>query len=171
MDVLMPRSSVPGLAWPGLPGTAGVAMLALQYQLEQSQWWPPDVVRQQQVRQLQALPSHACGTVPFYRDRLGEAGFAPDRRLTADTWARIPVLGRAEIRRRRRRCSAPECGPDEIEVTLVVEKTLSGEQEGRLREALNRHLGHPFAYRFTYVDEIPRSAGGKFEDFRVEPES
>ena len=64
----MPRSSVPGLAWPGLPGTARVTMPALQYQLEQSQWWPPDVVRQQQFRQPQALLSHACGTVPFYRD-------------------------------------------------------------------------------------------------------
>ncbi len=53
----------------------------------------------------------------------------------------------------------------------MVEKTLRGEQEGRLREALNRHLGHPFAYRFTYVDEIPRSASGKYEDFRVELES
>jgi len=79
MDGLMPRSSVPGLAWPGLPGTAGI--------------------------------------------------------------------------------------------TLVVEKTLSGEQEDRLREAVNKGLGHSFAYRFTYVDEIPRSAGGKYEDFRVELES
>ena len=61
--------------------------------------------------------------------------------------------------------------PDEIEVSLVVEKTLSGEQEGRLREALNRCFGYPFTYRFTYVDEIPRSASGKFEDFRVELES
>ena len=97
MDVLMPRSSVPGLAWPGLPGTAGGTMLALQYQLEQSQWWPPDVVREHQFRQLQALLSHARGTVPFYHDRLREAGFAPDRPLTADTWARIPVLERAEV--------------------------------------------------------------------------
>ncbi len=97
MDVLMPSSSVPGVAWPGLPGTAGVTMLALQYQLEQSQWWPPEVVREQQFRQLQALLSHAWGTVPFYRDRLGEAGFAPDRPLGPDIWARIPVLGRAEV--------------------------------------------------------------------------
>lgn len=97
MDVLVPRSSVFGVTWPGLPGRAGIAMLALQYQLQQSQWWPPDVLREHQFRQLQVLLSHACETVPFYRDRLGEAGFAPDRRLTADTWARIPLLGRAEI--------------------------------------------------------------------------
>ena len=61
--------------------------------------------------------------------------------------------------------------PDEIEVMLVVEKTLSAEQEDRLREALNTRIGHPFTYRFSYVDEIPRSASGKFEDFRVELES
>ncbi len=57
---------------------------------------------------------------------------------------------------------------DEIEVRLAVDGTLSGEQEERLREALNTRLGHPFNYRFTYVDEIPRSASGKHEDFRVE---
>ena len=57
---------------------------------------------------------------------------------------------------------------DEIEVRLAVDGTLSGEQEERLREALNTRLGHPFNYRFTYVDEIPRSASGKYEDFRVE---
>ncbi len=57
---------------------------------------------------------------------------------------------------------------DEIEVRLAVDGTLSGEQEDRLREALNTRLGHPFNYRFTYVDEIPRSASGKHEDFRVE---
>ncbi len=97
MDVLVPRSSVSGVTWPGLPGRAGITMLALQYQLQQSQWWPPDVLREHQFRQLQALLSHACGTVPFYRDRLGEAGFAPDRPLGPDTLARIPLLGRAEI--------------------------------------------------------------------------
>ena len=58
--------------------------------------------------------------------------------------------------------------PDEIEVVLVVEETLTGEQEARLGEALNRRIGHPFTYRFTYMDEIPRSKGGKFEEIRVD---
>ncbi len=97
MDVLMPRSSVPGLAWPGLPGTAGITMLALQYQLQQSQWWPPDALREHQFRQLRLLLSHAFDTVPFYRDRLGEAGFAPDVPLTPGIWDRIPILRRVEV--------------------------------------------------------------------------
>ena len=85
-----------GIHWPAMPGSVDATVLALQYQLQHSQWWPPDVVREHQFRQLQALLSHACGTVPFYGDRLGEAGFAPDRPLGPDTWARIPLLGRAE---------------------------------------------------------------------------
>jgi hypothetical protein len=29
-------------------------------------------------------------------------------------------------------------------------------------------LGHPITLSFNYMDEIPRSANGKFEDFRTE---
>ena len=97
MDVLMPRSSIPGVTWPGLPGRPGATMLALQYQLEQSQWWPPEVLLRQQFRQLRHVLSHGFRTVPFYRDRLAEAGLAPDRPLTPDIWAKIPVLTRTEI--------------------------------------------------------------------------
>ena len=61
--------------------------------------------------------------------------------------------------------------PDEIEVKLVTDKALAAEQEKRLGAALNKHFGHRFTYSFTYVDHIPRSASGKFEDFRVELES
>jgi hypothetical protein len=33
---------------------------------------------------------------------------------------------------------------------------------------ITERLGYPFALTVTYLDEIPRSAGGKFEDFRSE---
>ena len=97
MDVLMPRSSVPGVTWPGLPGTAGVTMLAPQYPLEQSHWWPPEGLLRQRFRQLRHVLLHGFRTIPFYRDRLAEAGLAPDRPLTPDIWAKIPVLTRTKI--------------------------------------------------------------------------
>ncbi len=37
MAVLAPRSSIDGLAWPGLPGGAGTTTLALLYQLGKSE--------------------------------------------------------------------------------------------------------------------------------------
>ena len=54
---------------------------------------------------------------------------------------------------------------DELEFKLVVASPLSTAQETALTAHLQAALGHPFAIRFTYLDEIPRSAGGKFEDF------
>ncbi|MDP6774653.1 MAG: hypothetical protein QGI63_10305, partial [Rhodospirillales bacterium] len=59
---------------------------------------------------------------------------------------------------------------DEIVVKLAVERHLTEREEDGLRELFLRRLGHPFKLRFVYVDEIPRSAGGKYEDFVSEIE-
>ncbi len=40
--MLTPKSTIEGLLWPGLPDRGGQMLLALLYQLEQSQWWPPE---------------------------------------------------------------------------------------------------------------------------------
>jgi len=54
---------------------------------------------------------------------------------------------------------------DEIELKVVVDQELSGEQEVRIKEILKEALGHPFMVRLSYHAALPRSAGGKFEDF------
>lgn len=53
---------------------------------------------------------------------------------------------------------------EEIEARLVVAASLSPDQEVRLAAHLQESLGYPFRMRFTYMDSIPRSAGGKYED-------
>ena len=53
----------------------------------------------------------------------------------------------------------------DIDVRLVVARPLTAEEEERLKSVILEYLGHPFTLGFTYVDEIPRSAGGKYEDF------
>ncbi|MCH9053321.1 MAG: phenylacetate--CoA ligase family protein [Proteobacteria bacterium] len=57
---------------------------------------------------------------------------------------------------------------DEIEVRLVVASPLTPREEDRARAALGKALSDAFAYRFVYVDEIPRSPGGKFEEVKSE---
>ncbi len=37
-----------------------------------------------------------------------------------------------------------------------------------LRALIVKNLKHPFKVSFVYRDDIPRSAGGKYEDFRSE---
>jgi phenylacetate-CoA ligase len=57
---------------------------------------------------------------------------------------------------------------DDIEVALVVARPLTAGEEDRLRELILENLGHSFRLAFCYRDEIPRTASGKFEDFRSE---
>ena len=57
---------------------------------------------------------------------------------------------------------------ESLEIRLVVEPNLSAEQEDKMRTLLAARLGYPFAMTFSYFDEIPRSASGKFEDFKSE---
>ncbi|HJO73082.1 MAG: isochorismatase family protein [Rhodospirillales bacterium] len=54
---------------------------------------------------------------------------------------------------------------DEIAVKLAVERDLTELEEDGLRKLFLRRLGHPSKLRFICVDDIPRSAGGKYEDF------
>ena len=55
-----------------------------------------------------------------------------------------------------------------LEVKLVVPGGLSASETRNLRQMIQSQLGHPFELEFSFHEDIPRSAGGKFEDFRSE---
>ena len=52
--------------------------------------------------------------------------------------------------------------------TVATARALTEDEEAGLRELIGTRLGHGFALRFVYVDEIPRLPSGKYEDFRSE---
>jgi len=56
----------------------------------------------------------------------------------------------------------------DIEVALVTSRPLTADEERRLRELIVGQLGDPFAIVFVYRDSIPRTAEGKYEEFRSE---
>ena len=61
--------------------------------------------------------------------------------------------------------ASPHSGSD-YPAEFVAASRLGSEQEDRLKAALQETLGYPFMITFTYFsDEIPRSAGGKLEQF------
>jgi phenylacetate-CoA ligase len=91
------RSALPGAAWPAVPGPDGAQMLALQFQLEQTQWWTPERLRASQFRQLGLLLRHAHETVPFYRERLDAAVFRAGTEIADGWFASLPRLTRAEV--------------------------------------------------------------------------
>jgi phenylacetate-CoA ligase len=56
----------------------------------------------------------------------------------------------------------------QLDMLLVVLQPLSADDERRLLGWIRTAVGHPFEVAFRYVSTIPRSASGKFEDFRCE---
>ena len=57
---------------------------------------------------------------------------------------------------------------ERLELRLVAARPLSAAEQERVREAFLRDLGGGFRLALAFLDEIPRSAGGKYEDFRCE---
>jgi phenylacetate-CoA ligase len=91
------NSAIGGIAWPGIPAANGASLLAILFQLEQTQWWAPQDLLRRQRDQLQALLAHARAHVPFYRERLRDFGGLPADGDWLEAWRRIAPLTRADI--------------------------------------------------------------------------
>jgi len=91
------KSVVPGVDWPGIPNARGCQLLALQFQLERSQWLCPDEIREQQCLLAWRLFRHAIDRVPFYRQRHQQLRRSQDAVDSVEEWRRLPVLARSDI--------------------------------------------------------------------------
>lgn len=56
----------------------------------------------------------------------------------------------------------------EVEVALVVARPLTAEEQAKLHALILKNLDGDFELSFVYRDSIPRTAEGKYEDFRSE---
>jgi phenylacetate-CoA ligase len=86
-------------AWPAVMTGFPAELMALQRQLDATQWWSAARLRDAQFRQLRLLLAHAAREVPFHARRLRDAGIDPDAELTEAAWARLPVLTRHDVQR------------------------------------------------------------------------
>src|SRR5579859_239448 len=110
-----PRSGVETILWPALMPEFQARLLAIEFQLGQSEWWTEAELREHQLGQLGHLLAHAQATVPFYRDAITAAGFRVGEPLTPEIWARLPILDRAAAQTQRNaltsRAVPPAHGP------------------------------------------------------------
>ena len=67
-------SAVPGMLWPALPSGTAALMMALQHQLEHSQWWAPDRLLSQQLPPHGARGRPGWGSLAVHPPRRGAAG-------------------------------------------------------------------------------------------------
>lgn len=90
------ESRLPGVAWPALPDSHAAQVLALQFQMERTQWLAPQELRVLQLRQLEVLLRHAVATVPYYRERLADL-WPLQSGLSWEIFQRFPLLGRRNL--------------------------------------------------------------------------
>ena len=87
----------PGIVWPAVQGFQDTYALALQFQLDASQWWSPKRLLAHQLHQVQNLIDHAARHVPFYRERLRPFAGLARGALSLGRFRRIPLLTRDDI--------------------------------------------------------------------------
>ncbi len=95
--MIMPfDSALPDVAWPAAVSGRGMATLSFLFQLERTEWWPADRLREGQRTQLGRLIDHARRQVPFYRRRLGTLADA-DGEAFWHAWHDLPLLTRRDV--------------------------------------------------------------------------
>ena len=66
-------------------------------QLEESQYWPPEILAEYQFKKVKALLLHAYDNTDFYRYRFDEAGFSLFNFAHLDDLTRIPPLIKSDL--------------------------------------------------------------------------
>lgn len=88
------RSVVSGIGWPAISSDAAAHLQGLLFQMERSQWLPPEQLRSRQLLQMQLLLRHAQSTVPHYAEALGGLDFDG---LDWEAFQALPLLTRKAL--------------------------------------------------------------------------
>ena len=159
-----PRSAVSGLAWPALPDSVGASLLAIHYQLAQSEWWPAPRLRAAAFRQLTVLLRHARATVPAYAKRLAGLPLDDPEALAAH-WQQVPLLRRADVQAQGEALHSRAVPADH---GRVIEYHTSG-STGRPLRGLETELSHFFFGALNLREHLwqRRDFGGTFAAIRT----
>lgn len=146
----VPHSEIKGNVWPALPGRKGQTVLSLLYQMEQTQWWTPEDIREHQFKQLGALMTQAWQAVPFYRDRFEQAGLSPPFDNLVEQWTNLPILTRKDIQEQGKALYSQKL-PKEHGKTFDIHTSGS---TGKPIRALRTQLALWFWSAFTLRDHL-----------------
>lgn len=162
-----PRSSVSGLTWPALPDSVGASLLAVHYQLAQSEWWPAARLQDATYRQLAVLLRHARDTVPAYAQRLCGVPLDDPQALAAH-WLGVPLLRRAQVQTLGEALHSRAVPADH---GRVIEYHTSG-STGRPLRGLETELSHFFFGALNLREHLwqQRDFSGRFAAIRTQVE-
>ena len=139
-----------GASWPELQPYGYALPLALQFQFQQSEWWPAERLAAQQLRQIHRLIKHAAATVPYHRDRLADLAAVPLGELTFNAFRRAPIMTRSDIQQAGGALISRSVPPHHGYVGLVR----SSGSTGRPIEVATTELVAAFGLAMTMRDHL-----------------
>ena len=80
-------------------------------ELERSQWWTPEQIRQHQIARLKAVLQRVGQQVPYYQAVFQSLGFNPDAINALDDLQKLPFLTKDIIRQNQEQLKATDAGP------------------------------------------------------------
>lgn len=90
-----------GIAWPALLNHRQALVQSLLFQMERSQWFPPQEIEKLQMTQLSHLLSHALHSVPYYRDLNAKINPQPGKPVSLEAFRELPLLTRGDLQQAR----------------------------------------------------------------------
>ncbi len=93
---------VSGVLFPLHERLKGHGTVRARRELERTQWWPAERLRELQLQRLQQLLAEAASGVPYYRELFTRIGFAPGDLRSLDDLPRLPRLDKPTIRAHQR---------------------------------------------------------------------
>lgn len=146
-DSLKLHPVLQGIVWPVMPGSMAAVMLAMLYQLEESQWLTPGEIWQNQLRQLQLLWGHAFATVPYYQETLQAAGLDREVKFFKEIWQQVPVLSRKMLQQHEQKLLSRKIPREHGQTNLIQSSGSTGRPVRVTRTELTNLLWKIFTIR------------------------
>ncbi len=143
----LPLSRISGSTFPAIPDAHASTQLALQYQLESSQWWPAEVLIQHQLKQLHSLLQHAVSTVPYYQQLFKLHKLSIPNALTLEFLQQIPISNRSAVQSADNQLASIDLPADHGAVEFSTTSGSTGRPVKFARTALTQTLWLAFALR------------------------
>ena len=141
------QTDVPGIDWPSIPGRRAAALMAMQFQLAQSQWLPWEELRKSQFHQLARVVHHAIESVPFYRGKLKVLRGTTDPAALEQVWDSLPILTRAEVQAAGTKLHSSEVPKSHGQVHTLLTSGSTGQPVQCLGTQITRFFWHCITLR------------------------
>lgn len=112
--------------WPAFPSPRAANQLAVQFQLEHSQWLTAEEIRSRQLQQLTALIEFSRVHVPHYRDSAAFSEVKTGKELSWDLFRQLPILSRVEVQRLGDALAAQPAPPHHGQINTVKSSGSTG---------------------------------------------